>query len=66
MSINTLARVFTPHDNIVFTPNDFRQTLRIAVAGMIALRVASFFRPTTYLFFRGTFPPARCASPGRV
>ncbi|HBH16006.1 MAG TPA: MFS transporter permease, partial [Leclercia adecarboxylata] len=22
MSINTLARVFTPHDNIVFTPND--------------------------------------------
>ncbi|MDU3023561.1 MAG: MFS transporter permease, partial [Klebsiella oxytoca] len=26
MSINTLARVFTPHGNIVYTANDFRQT----------------------------------------
>ncbi|HEJ8268057.1 TPA: MFS transporter permease, partial [Klebsiella oxytoca] len=24
MSINTLARVFTPHGNIVYTANDFR------------------------------------------
>ncbi|EOT1945426.1 TPA: MFS transporter permease, partial [Klebsiella pneumoniae subsp. pneumoniae] len=25
MSINTLAHVFTPHGNIVYTANDFRQ-----------------------------------------
>ena len=37
MSINTLAHVFTPHGNIVYTANDFRQTVRIAVAGTIAL-----------------------------
>ncbi|HBQ6530053.1 TPA: MFS transporter permease, partial [Klebsiella pneumoniae] len=24
MSINTLAHVFTPHGNIVYTANDFR------------------------------------------
>ncbi|WP_318385550.1 DUF2955 domain-containing protein [Enterobacter sp.] len=51
MSINTLARVFTPHDNIVFTPNDFRQTLRIAVAGMIALSVSSFYSTQYGVFF---------------
>ncbi|ELH4881272.1 MFS transporter permease, partial [Klebsiella pneumoniae] len=27
MSINTLAHVFTPHGNIVYTANDFRQTV---------------------------------------
>jgi multidrug resistance efflux pump len=43
MSINTLARVFTPHGNIVYTANDFRQTLRIAVAGMIALSISTFY-----------------------
>lgn len=39
MSINTLAHVFTPHGNIVYTANDFRQTVRIAVAGTIALSI---------------------------
>ncbi|PUV73863.1 1,4-alpha-glucan branching protein, partial [Cronobacter sakazakii] len=41
MSINTLARVFTPHGNIVYTANDFRQTLRIMLAGVIALSISS-------------------------
>ncbi|MDS0083277.1 hypothetical protein RAN94_18500, partial [Enterobacter hormaechei subsp. xiangfangensis] len=40
MSISTLARVFTPHGNIVYTANDFRQTLRIVFAGMIALSIS--------------------------
>lgn len=47
MSINTLARVFTPHGNIVYTANDFRQTLRIAVAGTIALSISTFMTCST-------------------
>ena len=43
MSINTLAHVFTPHGNIVYTANDFRQTVRIAVAGTIALSISTFY-----------------------
>ncbi|MCX9039856.1 1,4-alpha-glucan branching protein, partial [Citrobacter portucalensis] len=43
MSINTLAHVFTPHGNIVYTANDFRQTLRISVAGTIALSISTFY-----------------------
>ncbi|MEO3740507.1 DUF2955 domain-containing protein [Kosakonia sp. WA-90] len=55
MSINTLARVFTPHGNIVYTPNDFRQTLRIVFAGMIALSVSSFYN-TQYGVFYVVYP----------
>ena len=33
---------FTPHGNIVYTANDFRQTLRISVAGTIALSISTF------------------------
>ena len=51
MSINTLARVFTPHDNIVYTANDFRQTLRIAVAGTIALSISTFYNVQYGVFF---------------
>jgi hypothetical protein len=51
MSINTLARVFTPHGNIVYTANDFRQTLRIAVAGMIALSISTFYDVQYGVFF---------------
>ncbi|MDX6021614.1 DUF2955 domain-containing protein [Scandinavium sp. V105_16] len=51
MSINTLARVFTPHDNIVYTANDFRQTLRIVFAGMIALSISSFYNVQYGVFF---------------
>jgi hypothetical protein len=50
MSINTLARVFTPHGNIVYTANDFRQTLRIVFAGMLALSISSFTTPATASF----------------
>ena len=50
MSISTLARVFTPHGNIVYTANDFRQTLRIVFAGMIALSISSFYN-TSYGVF---------------
>ncbi|HKS32584.1 MAG TPA: DUF2955 domain-containing protein [Enterobacteriaceae bacterium] len=55
MSINTLARVFTPHGNVVFTANDFRQTLRIVFAGMIALSVSSFYN-TQYGVFYVVYP----------
>ena len=55
MSINTLARVFTPHGNIVYTSNDFRQTLRIVFAGMIALSVSSFYN-TSYGVFYVVYP----------
>jgi hypothetical protein len=50
MSINTLARVFTPHGNIVYTANDFRQTLRIVFAGMLALSISAFTTPATASF----------------
>lgn len=51
MSINTLARVFTPHDNIVYSANDFRQTLRIVFAGMIALSISTFYNVQYGVFF---------------
>ncbi|VTN13714.1 Protein of uncharacterised function (DUF2955) [Raoultella terrigena] len=51
MSINTLARVFTPHGNIVYTANDFRQTLRIAVAGTVALSISTFYDVQYGVFF---------------
>ncbi|WP_072570406.1 DUF2955 domain-containing protein [Enterobacter sp. SA187] len=52
MSINnTLTRVFTPHDKIVFTANDLRQTMRIAVAGVIALSISSFYNTQYGVFF---------------
>lgn len=51
MSINTLARVFTPHGNVVYTANDYRQTLRIVFAGMIALSVSSFYNTQYGVFF---------------
>ncbi|EOL9013616.1 1,4-alpha-glucan branching protein [Cronobacter malonaticus] len=51
MSINTLARVFTPHGNIVYTANDFRQTLRIMLAGVIALSISSFYNTSYGVFF---------------
>ncbi|MEL0551218.1 MULTISPECIES: DUF2955 domain-containing protein [Enterobacteriaceae] len=51
MSINTLARVFTPHGNIVYTANDFRQTLRIAFAGMISLSISTFYDVQYGVFF---------------
>lgn len=51
MSINTLARVFTPHGNIVYTANDFRQTLRIVFAGTIALSISSFYNTSYGVFF---------------
>ena len=51
MSISTLARVFTPHGNIVYTANDFRQTLRIVFAGMIALSISSFYNTSYGVFF---------------
>ena len=50
-SINTLARVFTPHDNVVFTANDFRQTLRIAFAGTIALSISTFYNVQFGVFY---------------
>ncbi len=52
MSINTLAHVFTPHGNIVYTANDFRQTVRIAVAGTIALSISTFYDVQYGVFFR--------------
>ena len=55
MSINTLAQVFTPHGNIVYTANDFRQTLRISFAGMLALSISSFF-DTQYGVFYVVYP----------
>lgn len=51
MSINTLARVFTPHDNIVYSANDFRQTLRIVFAGMLALSISTFYNVQYGVFF---------------
>lgn len=51
MSINTLAHVFTPHGNIVYTANDFRQTLRISVAGTIALSISTFYNVQYGVFF---------------
>ncbi|MDQ4429456.1 DUF2955 domain-containing protein [Yokenella regensburgei] len=51
MSINTLARVFTPHDNIVYTGNDFRQTLRIVIAGMLALSISTFYNVQYGVFY---------------
>ncbi|WP_024548853.1 DUF2955 domain-containing protein [Siccibacter turicensis] len=50
-TITTLAQVFTPHDNVVYTANDFRQTLRIVFAGMIALSVSSFYNTQYGVFF---------------
>lgn len=50
-SINTLARVFTPHDNIVFTANDFRQTLRIAFTGTLALSISTFYNVQYGVFY---------------
>jgi type IV secretory pathway TrbD component len=58
MSIN-LARVFTPHGNIVYTANDFRQTLRIVFAGMIALSISSFYN-TSYGVFLWFIPSCCC------
>ena len=55
MPISTLARVFTPHGNIVYTANDFRQTLRIVFAGMIALSISSFYN-TSYGVFYVVYP----------
>lgn len=54
MSISTLARVFTPHGNIVYTASDFRQTLRIVFAGMIALSISSY--NTRYGVFFVVYP----------
>ena len=51
MSINTLAQVFTPHGNIVYTANDFRQTLRISIAGTIALSISTFYDTHYGVFF---------------
>lgn len=51
MSIKTLAQVFTPHGNIVYTANDFRQTLRIAFAGMVALSISTFYDTHYGVFF---------------
>ncbi len=51
MSINTPAHVFTPHGNIVYTANDFRQTVRIAVAGTIALSISTFYDVQYGVFF---------------
>lgn len=51
MSINTLVRVFTPHDNIVYLANDFRQTLRIVFAGMIALSISTFYNVQYGVFY---------------
>lgn len=50
-SINTLARVFTPHGNIVFLANDFRQTLRISLAGTIALSISTFYNVQYGVFY---------------
>lgn len=54
MSISTTARVFTPHGNIVYTANDFRQTLRIVFAGMIALSISSFYNTSYGVFLWST------------
>lgn len=62
MSIST-ARVFTPHGNIVYTANDFRQTLRIVFAGMIALSISSFYN-TSYGVFCGLSDHAALAGAG--
>jgi hypothetical protein len=53
--MNTLAWVFTPHGNVVFTANDFRQTLRIVFAGMFALSLSSFYN-TQYGVFYVVYP----------
>ncbi len=45
------AHVFTPHGNIVYTANDFRQTVRIAVAGTIALSISTFYDVQYGVFF---------------
>ncbi len=55
MSIKTLAQVFTPHGNIVYTANDFRQTLRTVFTGMTALSISTFF-DTQYGVFFVVFP----------
>lgn len=64
MSISTLARVFTPHGNIVYTANDFRQTLRIVFAGMIALSISSFYNTSYGVFFCGLSDHAALAGAG--
>ena len=51
MSISTGTGIY-PHGNIVYTANDFRQTLRIVFAGMIALSISSFYN-TSYGVFCG-------------
>lgn len=43
---------FTPHGNIVDTANDFRQTVRIAVAGTIALSIFDLLRRAVRRVFR--------------
>lgn len=64
MSINTLAHVFTPHGNIVYTANDFRQTVRIAVAGTIALSISTFYDVQYGVFFCGLSADADVAGAG--
>ena len=52
MSINTLAQVFTPHGNIVYTANDFRQTCAYRRApGTIALSISTFYDVQYGVFF---------------
>ncbi|SUQ58458.1 Protein of uncharacterised function (DUF2955) [Raoultella terrigena] len=51
MSINTLARAFSPHGNSVYTGNDFRQTLRVVIAGIVALSVSYFYNASYGVFY---------------
>ncbi len=51
MSINTLAHVFTPHGNISYSSNDFRQTLRIVLTGIAALSVSTFYNVQYGVFY---------------
>ncbi len=52
MSINTLAHVFTPHGNIVYTANDFRQTVRVSPwPGRLRSSISTFYDVQYGVFF---------------
>lgn len=55
MFIDTLRQALTLHGQRLYTANDFRQTLRIVLAGMIALGISCFYN-TTYTVFYVIYP----------
>ncbi|ERK10134.1 MAG: DUF2955 domain-containing protein [Shewanella oncorhynchi] len=51
MFTNTLIHVFSPHADVIYSPNDFRQTLRIVFSGIIALSISTFYNVQYGVFY---------------